>query len=96
MDNTTPALLQWAKDIAAIATPFLIIGLASIGWFIKNQILTSQRTAEETRTRTGKLEEGMRSDRLQVYNEVLQPFIILFTKPESTEGVGMEGILRGL
>ena len=86
MDSTTPALLQWAKDIAAIATPFLIIGLAGIGWFIKNQILTSQRTAEESRTRTEELEEGMRSDRLQVYTEVLQPFIILFTKDEAFVG----------
>ena len=86
MDNTTPALLQWAKDIAAVATPFLIIGLAGIGWSLKNQILTSQRTAEESRTRTEKLDEGMRSDRLQVYNEVLQPFIILFTKDEAFVG----------
>ena len=86
MDSTTPALLQWAKDIAAITTPFLIIGLAGIGWFIKNQMLTSQRTAEESRTRTEKLEEGMRSDRVQVYNEVLQPFIILFAKDEAFVG----------
>ena len=36
--------------------------------------------------RTEKLEQEIRGDRLQIYNDILQPFIMLFTKEEAAAG----------
>lgn len=69
--------------IGTIATPILLIGISGIGWYFKSRMEESWKTEAELRRRAEKLEEAIRDDRLQVYNEILKPFIVLFTKEEA-------------
>ena len=57
---------------------------------MKGRIEASQRREEQLRLRAVKLEEEIRNDRLQIYNAVLEPFILLFSKekPLPTKGSG--------
>ena len=86
MPNSEPTFIDLITAIGNIATPILLIILTGIGWFIKRRLETSQKAEEKLRRRAEKLEEAIRGDRLQVYNDILEPFIMLFTKEESSSG----------
>ena len=86
MPNSEPTIIELITVIGTIATPILLIVLSGIGWFIKSRLETSQKAEEELRRRAEKLEEEIRGDRLQVYNDILEPFIMLFTKEEASSG----------
>lgn len=75
--------IQIVSAIGAIATPILLILLSGIGWIIQHQIQKAQKTEDELRQRAQMLEEELRDDRVQIYSEILEPFIILFTKDEA-------------
>ncbi|MER0387575.1 hypothetical protein ABRZ90_24355, partial [Vibrio vulnificus] len=60
---------HWLDVVAAIgsiATPIIFLVVSSIGWKIKQNI---ERKIE--------LENKLRDDRIEIYNEILEPFIIL-------------------
>ncbi len=61
--------LDIISAIGTIITPLLVLLLTGIGWSIRNR-------SEKTR----QLEEKLRDDRIQIYTEILEPFIIMFTK----------------
>lgn len=86
MPNSGPTAMELITLIGTIATPILLLVLSGIGWFIKRRLEASQKADEELRRRSEKLEEAIRGDRLQVYNDILEPFIMLFTKEESSSG----------
>jgi hypothetical protein len=58
--------------IGSIATPLLLIIFGGIGWVIKS-------SWEDIKKR----EEQLRSDRIDVYDELIEPFAILLTKDEA-------------
>lgn len=60
--------IDYATAIGAIATPILVAILGGVGWRLRNRL---ERQAE--------LEDQLRSDRVEIYNEILEPFIILLT-----------------
>ena len=60
--------LDVISTIGSISTPFLVLVLAGIGWMIRSRF---ERIAE--------LENNLREDRIKIYNEILEPFIILLT-----------------
>jgi len=60
--------LDYATAIGAIATPILVAVLGAVGWRLRTRL---ERQAE--------LEDQLRSDRVEIYNEILEPFIILLT-----------------
>lgn len=62
-----PTWLPYVTAIGAVATPILIAGLGGFGWLLKNRI---ERRLE--------LENKLRSDRIEIYNEILEPFIVMF------------------
>lgn len=65
-----PDILSWVDYLTAfgaIATPILVAVLGSLGWKLR---------ADLERRHT--LESKMRDERIQIYNEILEPFIILF------------------
>jgi len=68
----TQTLLEYVTAIGSITTPILVLILTAVGWTIRNRI-----------ERSYKLEEKLRDDRISVYNEILEPFIILLTKDEA-------------
>src|ERR1051325_9206364 len=64
--------LQYIAAIGSIATPILVLILTALGWTIRNRI-----------ERARQLEEKLREDRIQIYYEILEPFIIILTKDEA-------------
>ncbi|MBU1262092.1 hypothetical protein KKG61_01830 [bacterium] len=65
--DSGPTWIELITAIGAIATPILILVLSGIGWRI--------RTSLERRF---ELEDKLREDRIETYNDILEPFVILF------------------
>lgn len=63
-----PTWLEYITAIGSITTPILVLGLSAIGWRIKVGV---ERRIE--------LENKLREDRINIYNQILEPFIILLT-----------------
>lgn len=58
--------LDYVAAIGAIATPILVLVLTAVGWRLRK---TVERKVE--------LENQLREDRVAIYNDILEPFIIL-------------------
>ncbi|MCK9460077.1 MAG: hypothetical protein M0R80_10600 [Proteobacteria bacterium] len=81
--NTQPeTTLEILTAIGSIATPVLLAIFTAVGWAIKRRIDSTSETENRLQERARKLEEELREDRLVVYNDILEPFIIIFTKDE--------------
>ena len=64
MDNKT--WLYFLAAFGSIATPILVLFLTGAGWKIRQSI--------EHKT---KLEEKLRDDRIEIYHQILEPYIII-------------------
>jgi len=82
LGNLEPTLIQWITAFGAVATPILLAVFSAIGWTIKKKVEENQKKESALRDRARKLEEELRDDRLKVYNEILEPFMLVFTKDE--------------
>ena len=60
-------MLDAVESIATIVTPILVLLLTAAGWKYRQSI-----------ERRIKLEEKLRDDRVEIYNRILEPFIVLF------------------
>ncbi len=58
--------IDYLTALGSIATPLLVIILSAIGWRFKSSI---ERKID--------LENRLRDDRIEIYNKILEPFIIL-------------------
>jgi hypothetical protein len=58
--------LDYVTAIGAIATPILVLILTSVGWKLKQSI-----------ERRKQLEDKLHEDRIETYNRILEPFIII-------------------
>jgi len=58
--------LDFVTAFGSIATPIIVLIISTIGWKIKNNI---ERKID--------LENKLRDDRIEIYNKILEPFIIL-------------------
>lgn len=63
-----PTWLAYVTALGAIATPIIVIALGAWGWLIRSRF---ERRVE--------LENQLREDRIQIYNDILEPFVIAFT-----------------
>jgi hypothetical protein len=63
---TEKHLLDYIVAIGSIATPVFVIGLTAVGWRLRRRL---ERRLE--------LEDKLREDRINIYNQILEPFIIL-------------------
>ena len=86
MPNSSPTLIELITVFGTLATPVMLIVISGIGWYFKSRMEASWKTEAEWRRRAEKLEEAIREDRLAVYNAILEPFIIMFTKEEAFSG----------
>lgn len=59
--------LDYISAIGAVATPILVLVLTAIGWKLRQSV-----------ERERLLEDKLRGDRIDTYNLILEPFIILF------------------
>ena len=64
--------LPYLTAIGSIATPILVLALTALGWRLRRRI---ERRLE--------LEDKLRDDRIETYNDILEPFVILFTSDEA-------------
>ena len=64
----TKIWIDYVTAIGSIATPILVLVLTAIGWTIRTNL---QRKIE--------LEDKLRNDRVEIYNIILEPFIMLLT-----------------
>lgn len=60
--------IEYLTGIGAIATPILVIIISGIGWKLRKKI-----------DRTNELEDKLRKDRIEIYNTILEPFMLLLT-----------------
>ena len=94
LDNG-PTVLEWVALVGTVATPVLLIFLSAIGWFIKSRFEKSQALEQEARRRIERLESEIREERIQIYADILEPFIILFANdislPAARSGRGGRG-----
>ena len=64
MNNST--WLDYVTAIGAVATPLLVLALTTVGWLVRKRF---ERRLD--------LEDKLREDRIQTYNRILEPFVIL-------------------
>ena len=69
--GTQSGILDVLAAIGSIATPIIVLIFSGIGWLIANRL-----------ERARELETKLREDRIQIYNDILAPYIFLFTKDE--------------
>ncbi len=74
-----PSLTDWITALGTVATPILVLALTAVGWTIKRRIERNQERESYLRT----LEEKLRDNRVEIYNKILEPFIIALTKDEA-------------
>ncbi|MBN9132628.1 MAG: hypothetical protein J0H48_04575 [Nitrosospira multiformis] len=58
--------LDYLTGIGSIATPVLVLALTAVGWRLRRKL---ERRIE--------LEDKLRDDRINIYNQILEPFIML-------------------
>ena len=63
--------LDWITAIGAIATPVIVLLLTGAGYLFR-----------ERWTRNFKLFDTLRKDRVGIYNEILEPFVVMFTSEQ--------------
>lgn len=64
MDKTN--WMDYVVAVATVLTPVLIVFLTAIGWKYRQSIAHKI-----------KIEEKLRDDRIEIYEQILEPFIIL-------------------
>ena len=67
-----PTWIQYVTAIGTVATPILVAVLTVVGWRLRNRL-----------ERQAQLEDQLRTDRIGIYNVILEPFIILLTTDAS-------------
>jgi len=66
MPEADPTWLEYLSAIGAVATPLLVLVLTAVGWRIRHDL-----------ERRSDLEAKLREDRIEAYNQILEPFIVL-------------------
>ena len=64
--------IQIVTAIGAIATPILLAILSAVGWQLRRKV---ERRIE--------LENQLRGDRIAIYNDIIEPFVILLMTEEA-------------
>jgi len=70
----TKTWLDYVTAIGSVATPIIALVLTAMGWKIRTKL---QRRID--------LEDKLRNDRIEIYNEILEPFILLLTSQSAWE-----------
>ena len=66
--------IDYVVAIGSVATPILVLVLTAIGWRARSSI---ERRIE--------LENKLRDDRIEIYNQILEPFVILLMSDAAWE-----------
>lgn len=66
--------IQYITAFGSLATPLLVLALTAVGWKYKQSF-----------ERKLKLEEKLRTDRIDIYNKILEPFILFMMSDAAWE-----------
>lgn len=66
--------IDYIIAIGSVATPVLVLALTAVGWKAKSSV---ERRIE--------LENKLRDDRIEIYNQILEPFVILLMSDAAWE-----------
>lgn len=77
IDLTDPEVIT---AIGSIATPILLLIFGGIGASYRNHMDKKNQMEAERREKEQKLAEAMREERLVIYNQVMEPFVLIMTK----------------
>jgi hypothetical protein len=72
-------LLDYATAIGSALTPILVLLLTGVGWHIKTKLERNRDEDSKAQARIRELEDKLRADRIETYNQLLEPFFVLFT-----------------
>jgi len=61
-----PTWLDYVTAVGTVATPLMVLALTAVGWKLRTRL---ERQME--------LEDKLREDRIQAYNQILEPFVLL-------------------
>lgn len=73
---------DWIDYVVALSstlTPILVILLTGLGWHIKKRVEKTNEIELKSLERIKELEDKLHADRIETYNLLLEPFIIMFT-----------------
>ncbi|SEL97442.1 hypothetical protein [Acinetobacter sp. DSM 11652] len=73
---------DWIDYVVALSntlTPLLVLALTGVGWHIKNNVEKNTDLELKNLERIKELEDKLHVDRIETYNLLLEPFIIMFT-----------------
>lgn len=65
---TDTSWVEYVTAIGSVATPVIVLALTAVGWRLRRKL-----------DRRLELEDKLRDDRVDIYNHILEPFVILFT-----------------
>jgi len=71
--------LDYATAVGSTLTPILVLLLTGIGWHIKAKLERNHDEDSKAHARIRELEDKLRADRIETYNQLLEPFFVLFT-----------------
>lgn len=71
--------IDYATAIGSMLTPILVLLLTGVGWHIKAKLERNRDEESATQARIRELEDKLRADRIETYNQLLEPFFVLFT-----------------
>jgi len=71
--------VDYATVAGAALTPLFVLLLTGVGWHIKNKIESTRNNDIRVQERIRDLEDKLRTDRIETYNKLLEPFFLLFT-----------------
>lgn len=78
---TLEFFLALITAIGSVVTPVMVLILAGLGWTVRQSFERNQEREIYLR----ELEEKLREDRIDIYNKILEPFIILLTSDTAFE-----------
>lgn len=70
---------DYATAIGSMLTPILVLLLTGLGWHIKARLERNRDEDSKAQARIRELEDKLRADRIETYNQLLEPFFVLFT-----------------
>ena len=71
--------LDYATAIGSTLTPILVLLLTGVGWHIKAKLERNRDKDSKAQARIRELEDKLRTDRIETYNQLLEPFFVLLT-----------------
>lgn len=71
--------IDYATAIGSTLTPILVLLLTGVGWHIKAKLERNRDEGSKAQARIRELEDKLRADRIETYNQILEPFFVLFT-----------------